>query len=232
MRRWVSSESPQSTTVDRAPLDQLGVWLFHKLLLPVTPSWRLITWRETRGEADALASSAPTEADKDLITKYDRRNRTIGTIWVAVVTVGLVLMWRANPSSDATRDAFAGLAAWRWLEIFTVGLGVALGQSESVLGHSLVTIGLWALQATLVFAILEHSLTPTDFVVHAGTPAAETATHAFQYLYIAWTQMVTVGNAFEATTDGARALTMAASTSGVLLLAVFVASAIARSGKG
>ena len=228
MRRLVSTESPASTKVDRAPLDQLGVLLFHNLFLPLTPSWRLITWFETREEAWAVEQETPSEADKLLIKTYTRRTRIIGTLWVAFVTGGLIFMWVANPANAAIRYIFAGLAIWRWFEIFTVGLGIALKQQESVLGHSLVTVGVWAMQVAFIFAILDHSFTTNAFVLHPNTHSMVTASHPLEYLYITWTQMVTLGNSFEATTGGARVLSMAASTSGVLLLAVFVASAVAR----
>jgi hypothetical protein len=201
--------------------------LFHNVLLPITPSWRLITWFETPDEAEALGQAKPSAADKALIAAYVRRTRIIGTLWVVFVTGGLIYMWVANPADATVRYVFAGLAAWRWLEIFTVGLGIALKQQESVLGNSLVTIGVWAMQVALIFAILDHSFAMNAFVLHSEkTLRVVTAHHPPDYLYIAWTQMVTLGNSFEATTGGARILSMATSTSGVLLLAVFVASAV------
>jgi hypothetical protein len=228
MRRCVSTESPASKDIDRAPLDQLGVLIFHNVLLPLTPSWRLITLFEKLVEAEAIEQAKPSDTDKRTIKKYITRNRIVGTTWVAVVTGGLIYMWVANPTDATIRYIFAGLAAWRWLEIFTVGLGIALKQDESVLGHSLVTIGVWAVQVALIFAILDHSFTTNAFVLHPETHAAVIASHPLEYLYISWTDMVTLGNSFEATTGGARVLSMAVSTSGVLLLAVFVASAISR----
>jgi hypothetical protein len=228
VRRLVSTESPASKGVDRAPLDRLGVLLFHNVLLPITPSWRLITWFEKPCEAEALQQTQPTDAAKQLIKTYTSRTRIIGTLWVVVVTGGLIYMWMANPADATIRDVFSGLAAWRWLEIVTVGLGIALKQEESVLGNSLLTIGVWAVQLALIFAVLDHTFATNAFVLYPHTRAAVAATHPLEYLYIAWTYMVTLGSSFEPTTGGARVLSMATSTSGVMLLAVFVASAVAR----
>lgn len=126
---------------------------------------------------------------------------------------------------------FGFLAGWRWLEIFTVGLGIVLNQSESLLGHSLVTIAFLGAQVALIFAILDHSFATAGFVSQAGTAHSATAARPFDYLYISWTNMVTLGNSYSAMTDAARGLTMATGTSGVLLLGVFVASAIAHAGE-
>lgn len=228
MRRWVSSESATSQAVARAPLDQLGVLLFHKLLLPLTPSWRLITLFEKTLESTAKEHNPPSAADDALIHTHTKRTRAIGTMWVAFVTGGLLFMLVANPADHAASYIFAGLALWRWLGIFTVGLGIALIQQESVLGNSLMTIGVWAAQIAIIFAILDHSFAPTAFILHPHTHDAVVATVPFDYLYLAWTHMTTLGNPFEPTTAGAKVLSMAASTSGVLLLAVLVASAVGR----
>jgi hypothetical protein len=208
-RRWPSRESEESKNEDRAPLDRFGVWLFHHVFLSVAPSWWFIIYI---GRED------------------DRRNRVIGTIWVVFVTIGLLIMWQINPGDDITKDLFGALAALRWLEIFTVGLGIVLRQKESVIGHSLVTIAVLGAQVALIFAILDHSFATTDFAPPGGISAVTVPSRPFDFLYISWTQMVTLGNAYTPKTDAARALTMATSTSGVLLLAVFVASAIAHRG--
>ena len=72
---WPSKESSKSQGEDRAPLDRLGVVLFHNLFLVLAPSWYLI---ELFG--------GETESDADT-----KRNRTIATLWVIFVTAGLVV---------------------------------------------------------------------------------------------------------------------------------------------
>jgi len=192
-----------------SPLDQFALGCFG-CLLRLAPSFWLTKWL---GEDDG------DRADT-------HRNRVVATIYVVLVTAGLVAALICAPGGEAVKLVVGGLVIWRLLEIFTVGLGIVLMQENSLIGYSLVTVAFWATQVTLGFAVLDHSFATTAFVIHEAGGVSKVASQPFEYLYISWTQMVTVGNAYQPMTDIARVLTMAASTSGVLLLAVFVASAL------
>jgi hypothetical protein len=192
------------------PLERFAVCGF-RVLLRLAPSY----WLTAAFGADSSEGLADT-----------KRNRRLAAVYVVIVTAGLIAMLLISPSNNTVEVIFAALAAWRLLEIFTVGLGIALRQENSLIGYSLVTVAFWGFQVSLILAILDHSLATTAFVLHESGHARAAASRPFEYFYISATQMVTLGNAYDATTDLARILTMAASLSGASLLAIFVASAL------
>ncbi len=201
--------SISSTTEDRTPLEQFAVRCFD-VLLRLAPSWWL---------TKALGKDSEDLADT-------RQNRVIATYYVVFVTATLVALWLISPSDEIARLAFGGITIWRLVEIFTVGLGIVLRQENSLIGYSFVTVAFWGVQVALIFAILDHSFATAAFVLPGTRGGPKVASRPFDYLYISVTQMVTLGNEYDATTDGARALAMAAGATGVLLLAVYVASAL------
>jgi hypothetical protein len=133
-------------------------------------------------------------------------------LWVAV----LVAMSAINPGDHVVAKVFAGIAIYRWCEVFATVLGFAIGATSYRGPRTLVVAGIYALQITLVFAILDHAFARGGFV---GT------SHAFDYLYVSWTDMTTLG-AVKATSDAAHAMTIATVSSGLFLLAILVARAV------
>jgi hypothetical protein len=172
----------------------------------VTPSWWLTKWFG--------------EDDGDLVDTDS--NRRVATVYLLLVTLMLVVLLWLDPSGTFWKTIFVILSGWRLLEIVIVGLSVVLGREDRVIGFRLVTVGIWAANVALVFAILGHSIATNGFVAQGN----ETASAPFDYLYISWSQMLTVGSSYSAATTNARVLSLGASTSGAFLLAVFVASAL------
>jgi hypothetical protein len=134
--------------------------------------------------------------------------------WVAV----LLGVWAVNPDDRAIRYVVAGLAIYRWAEVFTTGLGLVLGKPSFRPPRTLLASGIYALQITLVFAILDHSFAASGF-------AGAHPTQPLDYLYVGWTDMTTLGTV-TSNSDAAHALTMATVTSGILLLAIMVSLAV------
>jgi hypothetical protein len=190
----------------KTPLDRAGLWFFYWVLLTLSLS-HLLAW-------------AIAEREK---ARFKGKESVITTIYLLVTTAGLVVVWALNPTSEV----FGWIAAYRWLEIFTFGIGVAFVLRASRLGDSWVAIALYALSVTLIFAILDHVFAGGSYkLAHGSHPFAS---RPFDYLYIAWTQMVTLGNEYELLTKTARGLAMAAATSGLLILGILVAGALSRS---
>jgi hypothetical protein len=183
------------------PLDRLA-FCVHRILLRACPFWWLIDRREVQNGRKA--------------GDWDIYRAAYVLFWV----VALVVMWQLSGSGDGLKVAFVVLAVWRWIEVFTTGLGVVLDQVEQERARSLITIAIYGLQITLVFAILDRLLAASsDSITRHGTQA----TGAFDFLYISWTDMTTLGNDYSVHSVAARALQMATTTSGVLLLGVLVA---------
>jgi hypothetical protein len=146
------------------------------------------------------------------------RQRGRAACYVVVWFVGLIIMWRMSPVAGPARTAFVVLAILRWLEIATYCLGLVLQRYEPVAAGSLVLIGIFAIQIAFIFAILGENLAEHEFVIHAI--ATVPATDPFDYLYISWTNMTTLGNEYGPVSDMARILRLASVTSGLLLLGV------------
>jgi hypothetical protein len=144
--------------------------------------------------------------------------------YVILWVVGLAVMLAVNPGEEFLKVAFAGLAGWRLWEVFTTALGTVLERPQQARARSLVTIAIYGLQITFVFAILDHSLAGGDFAF--GNKAGPHASHALDYLYLSWTDMTTLGNHYIPLNNFARGLEMATASSGLLLLGVLVALGI------
>jgi hypothetical protein len=144
-------------------------------------------------------------------------------VWVLGWLVALIVMWVINPAG-ALNDVFAVLASLRLLEVFTTGLGTVLDRHQQARARSLITIAIYALQVTFIFAIVDHSWAGSAFVTNHGTHA----THKFDFLYISWTDMTTRGNTYAPQGVAARMFQMLTTTSGLLLLGVLLAFGINR----
>ncbi len=113
----------------------------------------------------------------------------------------------------------------RLLEILVTGLGTALGQQAQARARNLITIGIYSVQLTLIFAILYHSFATSDFVATGSNSHEPHAASA--YLYISWTSITSLGNeSLTPTTDMARFLEISTTTAGIFLLGVLLAFGI------
>jgi hypothetical protein len=172
------------------------------------PSWLLIR---------TLGSGKPLAADDE----PDPRDVRIATIYVLAVTVLLVTALLVGSIGQPWRTVVEVLVIWRLLEIFTVGLGIVLRSRGPLFGRSVVAVAFLALQVTLAFAILDQLLAHSGFAAGKTAPASP-----LQFLYISWTEMTTLGGSYAPTTDTARTLEMATGTSGILVLAILVQTAV------
>ena len=146
--------------------------------------------------------------------------------WVLAWLVPLIGFWLANPASGFWRGVAAFFALCRLFEILITGLGTALKQSEQARARNLVTIALYAIQVTLIFAILYRSFTPTSFII-AGSPALTPASDFFDYFYISWSNITSLGNnIYVPRGDLARLLEVSTTTAGIFLLGVLLAFGI------
>jgi Ion channel len=187
---------------DPWPLEIGALWIYE-ILLRLCGFW----WIIDRRERDSTDGS------------WDQAR----VAWVLGWLVALIIMWLINPTG-ILRQVFAVLVLFRLLEIFTTGLGTVLDRRQQARARSLITIGIYALQSAFIYAILEHSWASTAFV--SGHTHAKTA---FDFLYISWTDMTTLGNnIYTPANTIARVLQMLTATSGVLLLGVLLAFGINR----
>jgi hypothetical protein len=174
------------------------------VLLPFCPFWWRIDSKKKISEQ----------------TLEERRAR-----WVIGWLVPLVAFWLINPAPCLWKGMAAFFALYRLLEILVTGLGTALNQLDQARARSLVTIGFYAVQMTLIFAILYHTFAPTDFV--EGGPLASTpASSPLDYAYISWTNITSLGNAYQPEGNPARLLEALTTTSGIFLLGVLLAFGI------
>jgi hypothetical protein len=201
------------------PLER-GALRFLWLLLLLCPFWWLIDnlepdFSRSRGK-EGNAARAAREAEE---MKWEWLRAT----WVVGWVLLLISMWLINPAPAAWRWFFAALAIVRLLEIATTGLGTILGQRQQVRARNLITIVLYAVQLTFIFAILDHSFVANDFV---SEPSANVATRASDYLYISWSDMVTLGSDYAPQSGGARLLTVLTTSSSIFLFSVLLAFGI------
>lgn len=188
------------------PLER-AAFRFLWLLLLLCPFWWLIdslepTWQQSRREK----------------RRWDQQR----AYWVLFWLVVLVAMWLVNPEPTSWKVVFAVLAGIRLLEVFTTSLGTVLKQAQQVRARNLVTFAIYAVQITLIFAILFHSLAAMDFGTRLAHP-----TKASDYLYMSWSDMASLGNnAYAATTRTARFLEVLTTTSSILLFGVLLAFGI------
>lgn len=153
-------------------------------------------------------------------TLEERRAR-----WVIGWLIPLVALWLLNPGLGLLKGLAAFLALYRLLEILVTGLGTALDQLDQARARSLVTIVFYALQMTLIFAILYHTFTPTNFVEESG-PTSTPASSPLDYAYISWTNITSLGNAYQPKGNPARLLEALTTTAGIFLLGVLLAFGI------
>ena len=163
-----------------------------------SPSWWLITRPAKRAGTDVAGKAAAYQL-----------------AWLAL----LVVLLAVGRPSQPWRSIIVALATLRWVEIATYSLGLVLATHWPKTAGSLVTVAVYALQIALIFAIIEQCLVPHDFVDQAHKAAAG----HFDYLYISWTNMTTLGNEYAPVSAGARVLRVGSVTSGVLLLSVIAA---------
>lgn len=186
----------------RWPLEVGALWL-HGLLLRFCAFWWIIDRRES----------------EDKYGTWDNARAA----WVLCWLIVLIVIWITNPSG-LLGEIFSGFAVLRLVEIVTSGFGTVLDRSQQARVRSLVTIAIYALQASLIFAILEHSWASNAFV-NGHTHASQ----AFDFLYISWTDMTTLGNnIYTPTNDIARILQMLTAASGLFLFGVLLAFGINR----
>ena len=184
-------------------LDKVGLGVL-RVTLHACGFWWLIDRAESNGRSG----------------NWDRRR----AFWVVGWLLALTAMWMINPEAEGLRIFFGLLAGWRLLEVCVTGLGTALAQEQQVRARSLVTIAIYGVQLTLIFAILYHSFAATDFVTNSA-PAAHLASS--DYLYISWTNITSLGNStYSPTSEVARFLEVGTTTAGILLLGVLLAFGI------
>lgn len=192
------------------PLERGALRLLWLLLL-LCPFWWAI---------DSLEPSESGWRGDESRARWDQRR----AYWVIGWLILLVAMWLINPAPSAWKWFFAALALIRLLEIFTTGLGTILRQEQQVRARNLITIVLYAVQLTFIFAILMHSFAAADFGPDvSGGPSAS---QPFDYLYISWSSIATLGSTYQPETDLARILEVLAATSSLFLFGVLIAFGI------
>jgi hypothetical protein len=198
------------------PLEKKAYGLLW-VLLPLCPFWWLIDKREPN------CSSPSREQEREW--NHRRANWVIG--WLVL----LIALWLIGPDSQPWQAIVGALAALRLLEIFVTGLGTILDQRQQIRARNVVTILIYAVQVTLIFAILYHSFAAGGFV--GLKPGDSGPVSASDYLYISWSAVVSLGNSkFTPNTAPARFLEVATTTTAIFLLTVLFAYAIDTVKKG
>jgi hypothetical protein len=154
-----------------------------------------------------------------------KRNWDLGrALWLLGSLALFIALWWINPGDSDAKLVFGGVAGWRLYEILVTGFGTALGQRAQVRARNLVSIVIYGLQLTLIFAILYHSFATAGF----APPEAESGSGlaSSDYLYISWSAITSLGSTFEPTTEPARFLEVATTTAGIFLLGVLLAFGI------
>lgn len=205
------------------PLEKTAFRILQLVLL-VCPFWWVIDSTELceldelfgRNPAPPmLASTLRAEAIKAKFDLWRAR-------WVVGSSFLLALFWLINPSDPVATTAFGIVAVVRLVEILTTGLGTTLEQEQQIRARNLVTIAAYAVQATLIFAILYHSFASGDFVLESGTHA----THALDYLNVSWSNFTSLGSTYVPSSGVARFLAVSTTTTGIILLGVLLAFGI------
>jgi hypothetical protein len=143
---------------------------------------------------------------------------------VVAWTVGLAVLWRFSPIGSWF---CALLASVRLYEIYITGIGTILNQRSMARARSVMTIVVYVIQAVLIFAILGQSLEPGGFVADVGGGGAgEVASQPVDFLYIGWSDLLSLGNEFDARTNLGRFLEVFATSTGIFLLSVLLAFGI------
>ena len=201
--RWITTEQEPG----RYPFDR-GAIRIYRAGLWLAPSWWLIDTRRSQ--------------------RTEEREQNETACYVMFWFAALIVFWLISPNDDTAAQILGAVALFRLIEITLTVLGFVLDRREPKIARSLITIGILALQVALIFAIVDHSFARLDFLRPGSTVAHEhPATTPFEYFYLSWTYMTTLGNQYTPKTEFASALQLAANTWGLLLLGIVVARAIA-----
>lgn len=193
----------------------LAKWALHfqEALLRACAFWWVIDHPETK------------DGEKKEAGKKNRNWDRCRAWWVLGTLLALIILWFLNPAPCWARISVGFVAAYRLFEILVTGLGTALGQKAQVRARSLITIGLYAVQVTLIFAILYHSFAMTGFAVTQSDCGAVLG--IWDYLYISWASITSLGNeTFAPITAEARFLEVGTTTAGIFLFGVLLAFGI------
>jgi hypothetical protein len=158
-----------------------------------------------------------------LVAKPSSRRGTRAVAYLVVWTVGLIVMWRMSPIHGLGRTIFVVLAIARWAEIATYSLGLMFNRYTTIAAGSLMVVAIYAVQIVVSFSIIGEDLAEHMFVRQGAHGTLIAATNPFDYLYVSWCNMVTLGSEYTPRSDTARVLVLGAVTSGVLLLGVVAA---------
>jgi hypothetical protein len=215
------STDGQLTPHTYLPFDK-GALVIYRLGFWLAPSWWLIDTRKRYLMADRRDPGIRSRT-----TKLEERDTAL---YVMVWFLLLAAAWLVSPNNESIATALGGVALFRLLEIAIAVLGFVLDQREPKIARSLITIAVLALQVALIFAILDHSFARNDFLKPAELTVDQTGIHGaekpFEYLYLSWTYMTTLGNQYIPKSELARILQLGANTSGILLLGIVAARAI------
>jgi hypothetical protein len=184
----------------------LETWVYYP--------WRLLLW----------ICPFHLVIDKGWIFKTDDSRDIARAVWVALWTVGLVVLWRFSPLPAWLCVA---LASVRLYEIYMTGIGTILSQRSMARARNVLTIVVYVIQTVFIFAILGQNLEPDAYVSNfAGPGPHEVASQPVDFLFIGWSNLLSLGNEFEATTERGGFLEVFATTTGIFLLSVLLAFGI------
>lgn len=182
---------------------ETGVYYVFSCLLHICPFWLLI--------------------DSSVIFKTDKGKERARAGWVVGWLAALLVLWLWSPLPSAV---CVGLAAIRLVEIYVTGLGTLLNQQDQARARNMVTIVAYVLQAILIFAIFGHDLARDSFVANPETLNATVAASSFDFLYISWSNLTSLGNNYVTQSDFAHFLEVFSTTTGIFLLSVLLAFGI------
>jgi hypothetical protein len=121
-------------------------------------------------------------------------------------------------------DAVAvSLACVRWLEVIAASLELVVGRIRATAETTIAVLVIYFPQTVLMFSIAGEVLVPKGFTSSLQGPHPS---GPLPFLYIAWTNLTTLGNDFAATSSGAKVIVMLTGVTGALLLGVFLSYAI------
>jgi hypothetical protein len=165
----------------------------------ISPSWWISRW--------ARGSARPWIAPQ---------------VYVLSVTVALAGLWLASVHGGVIAAVAVVIAMWRLIEIANVGLALALADPRQFINPTsrIVEVGIYGVQIPLIFSVFLEA-----FARNATEWSTSGVPHeAPSFLYIAFTDMLTIGNSsFVPIGTAARLCAVACTISGVILLAIFVA---------
>lgn len=182
---------------------ETGVYYVFSCLLRICPFWLLI--------------------DSSVIFKTDTGKERARAGWVVGWLAALLILWLWSPLPSGVCVA---LAAIRLFEIYVTGVGTLLNQQDQARARNMITIVVYALQTILIFAIFGHDLARDSFVANPETLNATVAASSFDFLYISWSNLTSLGNNYVTQSDFAHFLEVFATTTGIFLLSVLLAFGI------